>query len=68
VIAVDTWLRTAGVPVLVAGLDLNETTLPEILRDQAGYDTHAIGVFVVAVVFVSFSSTHCTSCACVAGK
>lgn len=25
------------------GLNLNETTLPELLRDRGGYDTHAIG-------------------------
>ena len=25
------------------GLDLNETTLPQLLRDKGGYDTHAIG-------------------------
>ena len=25
------------------GLDLNETTLPQLLRDRAGYDTAAIG-------------------------
>lgn len=25
------------------GLDLNETTLPQLLRDRGGYDTHAIG-------------------------
>ena len=25
------------------GLNLNETTLPQLLRDRAGYDTHAIG-------------------------
>lgn len=25
------------------GLNLNETTLPEILRDHGGYDTHAVG-------------------------
>jgi len=25
------------------GLNLNETTLPQLLRDRGGYDTHAIG-------------------------
>ena len=25
------------------GLDLNETTLPELLRDKGGYETHAVG-------------------------
>ena len=25
------------------GLDLNETTLPQLLRDRAGYATHAVG-------------------------
>ena len=25
------------------GLNINETTLPQLLRDRGGYDTHAIG-------------------------
>ena len=29
------------------GLDLNETTLPQLLRDQGGYDTHAVGKWLV---------------------
>ena len=28
------------------GLDLNETTLPQLLRDRGGYDTHAVGKWV----------------------
>jgi arylsulfatase A-like enzyme len=27
------------------GLDLNETTLPQLLRDRAGYATHAVGKY-----------------------
>ena len=27
------------------GLDLNETTLPQLLRDRAGYRTHAVGKY-----------------------
>ena len=27
------------------GLNLNETTLPSLLRDRAGYDTHAVGKY-----------------------
>lgn len=26
------------------GLNLNETTLPQLLRDRGGYETHAVGV------------------------
>ena len=30
------------------GLDLNETTLPQLLRDRGGYDTHAVGKWLVS--------------------
>ena len=43
------------------GLNVNETTLPSLLRDRAGYATHAIGKWHLGA-YLRFSATASTMC------